>query len=262
VTAEAYAAGVAAAAHVFVDSLDAAVTVDGPDGHHLQRVRRLRAGERVTAADGAGRWRRYAVDAVEPGRLVLRAESEVAVEPELRPGVAVAVALTKGAKLETVVAQLTELGVARIEPVRSRRSVVRWDESRAVAATARLTAVAHEAAMQCRRARIPIVSPVADLAGLAGRPGIVVASRDGGPADLVPLPPGGTWTVVVGPEGGFEPGEVEALSPTGRLALSPYVLRAQTAPVAAAVLLVARGLREHGVTREAAITESESPREA
>ena len=238
---ERFAAAEAAAAHVFVATLDASVTIDGSDGHHLQRVRRLRSGERVTAADGAGYWRRYVVAGVEPGRLLLEAETDVAVDPEPAPAVAVAVSLTKGAKLEVVVAQLTEVGVARIEPVRARRSVVRWDGTRALAATQRLTTVAREAAMQSRRARIPVVTPVADLADLAGRPGVVIAARDGLPVAAIPLPPDGTWTVVVGPEGGFDPGEVEALAPMASLALSRYVLRAQTAPVAAAALLVSRG---------------------
>jgi len=257
-----FAAAAPAAAHVFVDALDASVTIDGPDGHHLQRVRRLRIGEQVTAADGAGRWRRYAIVAAEPGRLVLRAETDVVVEPDPAPAVVVAVALTKGTKLETVVAQLTELGVARIEPLRARRSVVRWDDARARAVGERLATVAREAAMQCRRARIPVVAPVSDLSEIAGRPGIVVASRDGGPADAIALPPGGTWTVVVGPEGGLDPGEVEMLAPIGLLALSRYVLRAQTAPVVAAALLVARGLRGPSGACDAPITLCESPREA
>lgn len=262
-----FAAGADAAAHLFVASLDSVVTVDGPDGHHLQRVRRLRIGEQVTAADGEGRWRRYAIAGAEPGRLLLRAESEAVVEPEPWPAVVVAVALTKGAKLETVVAQLTELGVARIEPVRARRSVVRWDAARAEAVRERLATVAREAAMQCRRARVPVVAAVSDLSALAGRPGIVVAAREGRPAAEIPRPPTGEppfgiWTIVVGPEGGFEPGEVEALSPLGLLALSRYVLRAQTAPVVAAALLVARGLREPDVARDAAVTLCESPREA
>jgi 16S rRNA (uracil1498-N3)-methyltransferase len=239
---ERFAAAAPAAAHLFVAALESVVTVDGPDGHHLQRVRRLRAGEQVTAADGAGRWRRYVIAGAEPGNLLLRAESDVVVEPDPWPAVVVAVALTKGAKLETVVAQLTELGVARIEPVRARRSVVRYDAARAAAVHTRLSTVAREAAMQCRRARIPEVAPVADLSGLSGRPGLVVASRDGGTAGEIPIPAAGAWTVVVGPEGGFEAGEVEALAPTSLLALSPYVLRAQTAPLIAAGLLVARGL--------------------
>ena len=259
---ERFAAAAPAAAHLFVAALEPMITVDGPDGHHLQRVRRLRIGEHVTAADGSGRWRRYVIAGVEPGQLVLEAASDVVVEPEPSPAVVVAVALTKGTKLETVVAQLTELGVARIEPVHSRRSVVRWDKARAVAMGARLATVAREAAMQCRRARIPVVAPVSDLSSLAGRPGIVVAARDGGPAEAIPIPPAGTWTVVVGPEGGFDPEEVEALAPTGLLALSPYVLRAQTAPLIAAGLLVARGLRGPDVACDAPITLCESPREA
>ena len=237
---ERYAAAERAVAHVFVAALDPSVTVDGPDGHHLQRVRRLRSGEVVTAADGAGQWRRYVIAAVDPGRLRLEAETEIAVDPEPSPAVSVAVALTKGTKIELVVAQLTELGVTRIEPVRARRSVVRWEGKRAEAAALRLTTVAREAAMQCRRARIPTVAPVGDLSGLAGRGGIVVAARDGVPADAVPMPPDGLWTVVVGPEGGFEPGEAEALDPIATIALSRYVLRASTAPVVAAALLVSR----------------------
>ena len=258
----AYAAAEATVAHCFVPALDTAITVDGPDGHHLQRVRRLRAGELVTAADGDGRWRRYVIAGAEPGRLLLRADSDVAIEPELTPAVAVAVALTKGTKLETVVAQLTELGVARIEPVRARRSVVRWDAAKAAAAQQRYSTVAREAAMQCRRSRLPVVAPVAELADLAGRPGLVVASADGDPAEALDLPPGNMWTVVVGPEGGFEPGEVEALRPAGRLSLSPYVLRAVTAPLVAASLLVARAGHGSDVVCDASVTESESPREA
>jgi 16S rRNA (uracil1498-N3)-methyltransferase len=259
---ERFAAAAPAAAHLFVAALDSVITVDGPDGHHLQRVRRLRVGEHVTAADGTGHWRRYAIASAEPGRLLLRAEADAVLEPAPSPAVVVAVALTKGTKLETVVAQLTELGVARIEPVRARRSVVRYDAARAEAVTARLNVVAREAAMQSRRARIPVVAPVSDLSDIGGRPGLVIATPDGGPAAALPLPPEGVWTVVVGPEGGFDPGEVEALGPSGRLALSPYILRAQTAPIVAAALLVARGLNESDVARDATITLCESPSEA
>ncbi len=231
--AERYAAAEAVPAHCFVETLDDVVAVDGRDGHHLQRVRRLHAGEALTAAvlDGSGRWRRYEITRAEAGRLLLRADSDIHVEPELHPGVVVAPALTKGAKLETVVAQLTELGVARIEPVRARRSVVRWDGQRAAVAVAKLAAVAREAAMQCRRARVPEVAAVRDLADLTGRPDLVVADRLGSSVERLLAPASGTWTVVVGPEGGFEPGEVAALGPAAVLTLSPFVMRAQTAPV-------------------------------
>jgi 16S rRNA (uracil1498-N3)-methyltransferase len=96
---ERYAAAEPAVAHCFVAALDGAITVDGADGHHLQRVRRLRPGELMTAADGDGCWRRYVVVGAEPGRLLLRAESDVARDPQLAPAVVAAVALTKGTKL-------------------------------------------------------------------------------------------------------------------------------------------------------------------
>ncbi|GIU88417.1 MAG: hypothetical protein KatS3mg009_2932 [Acidimicrobiia bacterium] len=226
-------------AHLFVASLDDRCTVDGPDGHHLQRVRRLRPGEEVTAADGTGRWRRYVVADVPPGRVVLDARAEVRAEPEVRPALALALALTKQG-LDAVVAGCTELGVVRFEPVRAARSVVRWDDRRAQAAVARLRVIAREAAAQCRRARVPEVAPVADLADLAARRDLVVADREGVTASALAEPASGTWTVLVGPEGGLDAHEREVIGDRPRLAVGRHVLRAQTAPVAVAAALAER----------------------
>jgi len=126
----AWAAGQDTAAHAFVTALDDAIEITGTDGHHLQRVRRLRVGEHITAADGAGGWRLYEIDEVEPGRLRLDARSEARRDPELNPGVELAVALTKAGALDTVVARCTELGVSRITPVRTRRCALPWLASR------------------------------------------------------------------------------------------------------------------------------------
>ncbi len=238
--ASAWAAGQDAAAHAFVAALDDAIDIAGTDGHHLQRVRRLHVGEHVTAADGAGGWRLYRIDEVEPGRLRLTARGEPRRDPELSPEVALAVALTKAGALDTVVARCTELGVARITPVRTRRCVVRWDPAQGEKAVARLRTVAREAAAQCRRARLPEISPVGDLSDFVGRPDVIVADRTGGPIAELAAPTGAAWTVVVGPEGGLEPDELAAFPAASRLHLGPYVLRAETAPIAAAAVLVGR----------------------
>ena len=235
----AWAAAQDAAAHTFVGSLDDAVEIAGADGHHLQRVRRLRVGEHVTAADGAGAWRRYEIDAIEPGRLHLSARGERFRDPELVPGVALAIALTKAGALDTVVARCTELGVARITPVRARRCVVQWDAAHGERAVERLRTVAREAAAQCRRAHLPEIAPVANLADFAGRADVVVADRGGGSIDDLPSPRS-AWTVVVGPEGGLDPDELEAFAGAGRLRLGPHVLRAETAPIAAVAVLLSR----------------------
>src|SRR4051794_8065213 len=91
-------AQLASTAHVFAERLDDDITVDGDDGHHLQRARRVRAGETITVADGYGRWRAYRVERAAAGEVELAATTQVAHEPELTPRVTIACALTKGQK--------------------------------------------------------------------------------------------------------------------------------------------------------------------
>jgi 16S rRNA (uracil1498-N3)-methyltransferase len=232
-----FAADVRAVAHVLVEHLDDELEVAGDDGHHLARALRLRAGETVTAADGGGRWRAYVVATVDGSSLSLAASGAARSEPELLPPLAVAFALTKGVKPETVVRQLTELGVDAVIPVVAERSVARPGGEGAERVVARLQRVAREAAMQCRRARLPQVSRPVPLLELVGRPGLVVAERGG--AATLPDHGDAGWTVLVGPEGGFSPSEADALGSAPRLALGVHVLRAETAAVTAAALLTA-----------------------
>jgi 16S rRNA (uracil1498-N3)-methyltransferase len=229
-----------AAGHVFLVDLAEWAVVDALDGHHLQRVRRLRPGEHVTAGDGQGAWRRYEIETIGRGRLTLVATGPVTLEPVLEPQLAVAFALTKGAKPEHVVAQLTELGVERLAPVRARRSVVRWEGDRARVATDRLRRVVREAAMQCRRSRLPDVGEPVGLDALAGHPGLLLGDRAGESAQALSLPAGGEWLLVVGPEGGFEPDELARLDRAQRVGVGPHVLRADTAAVAVAAALTSR----------------------
>jgi 16S rRNA (uracil1498-N3)-methyltransferase len=236
-------ADVPASAHLFVASaadLTDTLDVGGEDGHHLGRVLRLRAGETVTVADGAGTWRPYTVDAIGAGGTVrLDTAGDPDREPTTAPRLAVAFALTKGDKPELVVQKLTELGVDRILPVLAERSISRPDPAKATAMAARWRKVAREAARQSRRATVPAVEDLAPLAKLAAHAGLVVAERGGGPAGALTSPPGEEVLVVVGPEGGLAPEEVAALHPWGRLGLGPHILRAETATLAAATLLAA-----------------------
>ena len=236
-TRVAWCASADAVAHLIVDRLDDRLHVGDTDGHHLQRVRRLRAGELVTAADGAGHWREYTVAATEPGALTLEARAAPATEPTLEPPLRIACALTKGERPDAVVRHCTELGVDAVLLVVADRSVVRWDTDRADRARARLRRVAHEAAGQCRRARLLTVEPAVPLADLAGRPGLVVADRLGQPAETLPAPPRTGWLVVIGPEGGLTAEEHHRLGDPPRLAVGPHVLRAETAALAAAAAL-------------------------
>ncbi|HEX2849567.1 MAG TPA: RsmE family RNA methyltransferase [Acidimicrobiales bacterium] len=215
-----------AAAHVFVDDLHAAEVVEH-DRHHLERVLRLRVGERVTVSDGRG-GRRWCVLGPD---LTLEPIGEVVRDPRPAPSITVGFAVVKGDRPEWIVQKLTECGVDRIVPIRTDRSVVHWDADRAARRVERLRVIAREAAMQSRRSWLPEVGEVVPVAALAVLPGAALADRDGAAPDL------DHPTILVGPEGGWSPAE-RALD-VARVALGPTVLRAETAAVAAGVLLSA-----------------------
>ena len=232
-----------AAAHVFVDRSDAHGSDDhglgadrlllrAEDAHHLVRVLRLRDGQPVTAGDGAGAWRLCRLRLAPGADPELEPAGPVVEEPPDRPELAVAVALPKGDRGDWAVQKLTELGVDRILPLVAARSVVRWSGQRAERGQERLGRIARAAAMQSRRARLPVVAPPADPASVVGaHPGAVCAAEAGGG------PPALDWPIVlVGPEGGWDPGELPADLP--RVGLGPTTLRTETAAVAVAAALV------------------------
>lgn len=210
---------------VFVADLSAPV-LDGDDHHHLARVRRVRDGDDLIVADGAGSWRRARMAGDRP-----TVDGPVVSAPRRTPAVAVGFGLSKGAKPEWCVQKLTELAVDRIRPFVAARSVVRWDASKAAAAHERFVKVAREAAMQSRSAWLPTIDPLVDLGTLVG-PGVARADRGGAPLRL-----SSTTTVLVGPEGGWDDAERALDLPT--VALADGVLRAETAAVVAGALLVA-----------------------
>jgi 16S rRNA (uracil1498-N3)-methyltransferase len=225
----AFASSLDSAAQVFLAALGAQATVEGDDGHHLQRVLRLRVGQVVIGADGVGGWRPYAVRAAAPGRVELEATGEVAEEPVGRPTLGVAFALTKQDKPERVVQQLTELGVERILAVATERSVVRWDGRQRDANLVRWSRVARAAAAQCRRSRLPEIGFVPDLGGLLTEPGLLVATVGGRPVLDVALRASEQVIALIGPEGGFSDSEAAMLLGVPTIGVGHHVLRAETA---------------------------------
>jgi 16S rRNA (uracil1498-N3)-methyltransferase len=229
---------VRAAAQVFVASLDT-LELAPEDAHHLGSVLRLRPGEHVVAADGAGGWRLCTVAVAPPPRgrgrpaVELKASGEITRAERPAPALTVAFALVKGDRPDWAVQKLTELGVDRIVPLLAGRGVVRPSGEAASARSARLRRVAREAAMQCRRLFLPEVAELTPLAELLATPAGGVAVADAGGVS-----PSLEWpTVVVGPEGGFEDGEIPPELP--RVRLGPHVLRTETAAVTAGALLAA-----------------------
>jgi 16S rRNA (uracil1498-N3)-methyltransferase len=240
-----FASETVAAAHVLWDTVSPELTIDGDAGHHLRRVLRLRRGETVTVADGAGSWRTYRVAELVERGVELAADGEIEQEPVLTPSITVAFALTKRDKPELVVQKLTELGVDRIVPVTTERSVVRWDRGQVEAAHRRFIRIAMEACAQSRRARMPEVGELTTMPSLLAERGVVVADRGGSSIlDLAldDLADNGV-VVLVGPEGGFSTTERALLHDVPTISLGPHVLRAETAALSVAACLTAHRAR-------------------
>ncbi len=210
--------------HVLVASVEVPVVADD-DRHHLGRVLRLRDGDPMTVGDGAGRWRpcRWG-PTVEP-------IGDIVEVPAPSPRLGVAFALIKGGRPELVVQKLVELGVDDIRPFAAERSVVRWDDAKAMKNQQRLERVAREAVMQCRRAWVPVVHPVVAFDDVARLTGAARADLGGAPVSL------DHPVVLVGPEGGWTDAEQAVDLPV--VALSGAVLRAETAAITAGALLAA-----------------------
>ncbi|MDM7891573.1 16S rRNA (uracil(1498)-N(3))-methyltransferase [Curtobacterium caseinilyticum] len=234
------------------------VSLDGAEGRHAVSVARVRVGEVLRIADGRGAVVTGVVASTGRDALTLTVDA-VAVEAEPRPALVLVQALAKGGRDEMAVQAATEIGVDRIVPWSAARSVSRWDGAKVEKGRARWAAIAHEAAKQAVRSRVPSVdAPVttAQLAAGTGAPSGSGPSSDGGREArraLVVLDPVGAvrlsgWdppadvdeiVLVVGPEGGIDGSEFARLEAAGavRARLGDTVLRTSTAgPAALAVL--------------------------
>ena len=220
----------------------------GDEGRHAALVARMRVGERPSGGDGRGRVATAEAVAVSKDTVELEV---VAVDetPEPRPRITLVQALAKGGRDELAIQAATELGVAAVAPWQAARSVTRWEGRKADAGAARWAGIVREASKQAMRPWAAIGLPLmstADLVTLAGGTATVVLDPDAA-VRLVDAVPAGTadLVLVVGPEGGIAPDELERLTAAGATAarLGPTVLRTSTAgPAALAALATVLGL--------------------
>ncbi|OIV35720.1 16S rRNA (uracil(1498)-N(3))-methyltransferase [Mangrovactinospora gilvigrisea] len=225
------------------------VPLDGPEGRHAAAVKRLRAGEAVVLADGAGRGVDGVVDAVRgKDGIDVRVEA-VRDEAPPAPRVTVVQALPKGDRGELAVETMTEVGVDAVVPWSAARCVTRWSGPRGEKALGKWRATAREAGKQARRLRFPEVAPPASTAEVAERVAaadVAVVLHEAGAAAFASLAASGLGEarevlLVVGPEGGIAPEELERFTAAGASVcrLGPSVLRTSTAGVVAAGLVLA-----------------------
>jgi 16S rRNA (uracil1498-N3)-methyltransferase len=225
------------------------VRITGPLLHHLRQSLRLQPGEILSVTDD--RRIRYRTQIAEIGSqaLIARILDTTSPPPKAVASIVLAQALLKGEKMDWVLQKATELGVDRIVPVLTARSVVRPRADRMEHQHARWHRIALEAAQQSERWSVPAIDQPATLAELlphsrAAASKIVLAERSGGSSlTTVSLPgrDGEIW-LLIGPEGGWKAEEVAHVHEQGFTAvtLGPRILRAETAAVAAVSVLQSR----------------------
>ena len=228
----------------------AVVELAGPEGRHAVSVRRLQPGEDVVLTDARGRGAAGAVVRTEGKDRLFVELAELPFEPEPAPRITVVQALPKGDRGELAVETMTETGVDAIVPWSAARCITQWKGERGLKALAKWRATAREAGKQSRRLRFPEVADaattkqVAALLAKADFAAVLHEDRDYGsePLATAELPAEGEIVLVVGPEGGIAPQELELFEESGAKAyrLGRSVLRTSTAGTAATALLLGR----------------------
>jgi 16S rRNA (uracil1498-N3)-methyltransferase len=211
--------------------------VDGPQGHYLANVMRLKAGDPVKLFDDAtGEW--LAIAAEVRKRDVTLEVREKLREREAVPDLWLCAAPIKKGRIDWVAEKACELGVARLAPVLTRRAVV--DKLN----LERLRSHMIEAAEQCGRTALPELAEPVKLAALLrdwpGERALFFADETGGAPALEAMQAHrGPAAILVGPEGGFDAEEREAIRALRQavgISLGPRILRAETAAAAAVSL--------------------------
>ena len=214
------------------------INIGGKEAHHIIDVMRLKVSDRVVTFDGAGK--EYAGFIKEAGRKSVIIEIVEVRTPHgsMAYGVTLLQAIPKKDKMDYIVEKSTELGVTKIIPLVTDRTIPDWDEPKRASAVERWRKIATEASKQCGRADIPEIGLIRNFsdasADAAGFSLALIAALDDGAIRLKDALSGfrpSKIAIAVGPEGDFTPGEVARAKEGGFkvVSLGSRVLKSDTA---------------------------------
>jgi 16S rRNA (uracil1498-N3)-methyltransferase len=231
---------------VFVDAplvSGARVTLRGSAAGHVIRVLRLRPGAPLTLFNGKGGEFAGRIEAARGDAVTVAVGEASATERESPLRLTLAQGVSRGERMDLVVQKATELGVSRLLPLLTERSVVRLDARQAARKLAHWRGIAIAACEQSGRNRPPEVAEPLELREFLqakGEDGTRLLLSPGATLGIADVPPpAGPVTVLIGPEGGLTIEEQERAVAAGFLGvrLGPRVLRTETAAIAALTLL-------------------------
>ncbi len=222
---------------------DGYVTIKGTDVNHITGALRMKPGEAFFVNDGSGKEYYCIIENLSATEVLAKIAYERMSEQELPCRITLYQGLPKLDKMELIIQKTVELGVTRIVPVNMRRSVVKIDKSKAETRCVRWRAISEAAAKQSGRGFVPEVSKLMsfeealkdasekDVKLFPYEMAAHESSMDGTRRKLSEIIPGQTIGIFIGPEGGFDPAEVEIAKEIGYepITLGKRILRTETA---------------------------------
>lgn len=215
----------------------------GTAAHHITRVLRLEPGAALTVFDGLGGEYAARIAQLRKDRVLLSVAEHKPIERESPLAIVLVQGVSRGERMDLVVQKATELGVRRIVPVITERTVVRLDARQADSRVRHWRGIAIAACEQCGRNRLPEIAAPLPLAALLAQPSadaLRLVLSPAGTLRVRELQPGSAGVeVLIGPEGGLSESEhgaalAAAFAP---LRLGPRILRTETAAIAALAAL-------------------------
>ncbi len=208
--------------------------------HYLSRVLRLKAGDRFIAMDGVGTWWLAALEEAQSAQII----EQIAVQTELPVTITLMAALPKGNGFDDVVRYCTELGVSKIVPIISDRTLLHPSSQK----LERWRRIAGETAEQSERAIVPTISePVTCAEAISSITAIyryLCVARGSNmhlKTAISAVPPASEIVIAIGPEGGWTTAEIEKANCANfqNVSLGKRILRAVTAPIVALSVIAA-----------------------
>jgi len=214
------------------------VTISGEDVAHLSKVLRLREGENIIVCDSAGTDYECRIESISKTEAVASVISSTPNIAEPPINITIYQGLPKSDKMDYIVQKCVELGVNKIVPVITKRAVaIPRDGDKKIL---RWQRIASEAAKQCGRGVLPQIGEIAEFKTIVKN----VVLEDN--LNIIPyeneksfklknaLKPVKNINIFIGPEGGFDPEEIELAMTSGiqPVTLGPRILRTETAPIA------------------------------
>lgn len=219
------------------------ITITGGDVNHIKNVLRMRSGETIRVSNQKGQ--DYFCKISEVGEDFVQADilETKAATTELPGKIYLFQGIPKGDRMEHVIEKAVELGVYEIIPVRMRYCVVKLDDKKQQAKLKKWQALAMAAAKQSKRSMVPNIHPV-----MSYKEAIAYAFQseaclipyenengmEGTKAALKKIRGKESVSILIGPEGGFAPEEIEAVKSRGEvISLGKRILRTDTAAITA-----------------------------